>query len=443
MKDKTRNLWATVIRLLQQAEYRDQVKQRPQDFTRDRKVGFVSLLAIILNMVRRTTQIELDAFREKFMPEEADRTTYTKQSFAEARQKLKPEAFTRLNDAFIAQFYSDDDLKTFRGFRVLAVDGSIMEIPDTPALRTAYGVAKGAGGFTTARARASHIIDVENQLVIHAILGRYDTGERALAAKNVAALLRLLPHPELSLLLFDRGYASLAFLRDVGAQQLAYVMRVSSTFYREVLNTTTDDETVTILVTPERARALKKQGTPMPVGTRVTVRVWKVALPTGETEILVTNVPADRLSHAEAKSLYFKRWGIETDFGDLKHKFEVENFSGKTPLVIAQDYYATIFLANMASVIEQDAQAEWEAHRDQLHRKYAEYKINTNILVGTLKYRLWEIIVEEDPQKQARAYKRLVTRLTRYIVPRIEGRSFGRKLGAKTNKYSPSKRRCL
>jgi hypothetical protein len=247
----------------------------------------------------------------------------------------------------------------------------------------------------------------------------------------------------LNLTLLDRGYPSLAFLSGFTAQHLFYVMRVSSTFYHEVLDTATNDETVTILVTPERARALKKQGTPMPVGTRVTVRVWKVALPTGETEILITNVPPDRLSHAEAKPLYFKRWGIETDYGDLKYKFEVENFSGKTPLVIAQDYYATIFLANMASVIEQDAQAEWEAHRDQLQRKHAVYKINTNILVGKMKYRLLEIILEEDPKKQATAYGRLITTLTRYIVPRIEGRSFVRKKVAKTNKYCPSKRRCL
>lgn len=41
VKDKTRNLWAIVTRLLQQASYRDQVKQRPPDFTRDRKVGFL------------------------------------------------------------------------------------------------------------------------------------------------------------------------------------------------------------------------------------------------------------------------------------------------------------------------------------------------------------------------------------------------------------------
>ncbi len=132
MKDKTRNLWASVVRLLHQPNYRDQVKERPQDFTRDRKVEFLSLLSIILNMVRRTTQIAWDEFHERFMPAEAARPTYTKQSFAETRQKLKTEAFTFLNDAFIAQFYADDDIQTFHGFRVLAIDGSTIEIPDTP-----------------------------------------------------------------------------------------------------------------------------------------------------------------------------------------------------------------------------------------------------------------------------------------------------------------------
>ena len=443
MKAKTRGLWEAMSRMLQHTGYQDQVKQHLQDFSRQRKIGFVSLMAIILNMVRRTTQVELDEFREKFMPEEAAVTSYTKQSFSEARQKLRPEAFTLLNDAFIQKFYADDDYKTFKGFRLLAIDGSVIEIPNTPELRTAYGVATGTQGFAVARARASHIIDVENHLVIHATLGRYDSAERDLAQINIETLLRLVPHAALNLLLFDRGYPSLAFLHDLTVQHLKYVMRVSTAFYHEVLGTATPDETVTILVTAKRARKLKRQGTPVPKGTGVTLRVLKVELPTGETEILITNLTPDELSYAEAKPLYFKRWGVETHYGDVKHKFEVENFSGKTPLVIAQDYHATILLANMASVIEQDAQEEWEARRDQVQRKYAEYKINTNILVGKMKHRLMAIILEDDPQKQETAYGRLIADLTRNILPIIPGRSSPRKKAPKANKYSPSKRRCL
>ena len=42
---------------------------------------------------------------------------------------------------------------------------------------------------------------------------------------------------------------------------------------REVLNALTDDETVTILPSPLRARALKKTKPPMPGGPCVTIRV--------------------------------------------------------------------------------------------------------------------------------------------------------------------------
>ncbi len=100
-------------------------------------------------MVRCSSQIEWDAFRRSQMPQEANTTTYTKPSLAEARQKLLPEAFTRWNDAFIPRFYADEDDQTFHGFRFL-VDGSVIELPNMPALRTAYGEATGTGEFAVA-----------------------------------------------------------------------------------------------------------------------------------------------------------------------------------------------------------------------------------------------------------------------------------------------------
>jgi hypothetical protein len=36
--------------------------------------------------------------------------------------------------------------------------------------------------------------------------------------------------------------------------------------------------------------------------------------------------------------------GIETRFNELKHKYEIENFSGEESLLIEQAFYATVFL---------------------------------------------------------------------------------------------------
>lgn len=112
-------------------EFKENMKKNERDFKRNRKIGFFPLLGLILRMVRKSTQLELDEFREMFMPEEAAKTTYTKQSFSEARQKLSPAAFALLNDELIQAFYEDGDFKTYQGFRLLAMDGSVMELPNT------------------------------------------------------------------------------------------------------------------------------------------------------------------------------------------------------------------------------------------------------------------------------------------------------------------------
>ena len=112
-----------------------------KDFTRERKVGFMTLVCMILNMVKRTTQIEIDEFLEKFKDRKGKQMTYTRQSFSEARQKLSPKAFIMINDEFIQRYYEDDDFKTYKGYRLLAVDGLCIEIPNTKELREHYGYA--------------------------------------------------------------------------------------------------------------------------------------------------------------------------------------------------------------------------------------------------------------------------------------------------------------
>ncbi|MEX2415500.1 MAG: hypothetical protein WD424_05100 [Paenibacillaceae bacterium] len=99
------------------------------------------------------------------MPESANTTTYTKQSFSEARQKLSSVAFTLLNDELIREFYADDDLKIrYKGFRLLAIDASILELPNTKEIQKTFGYVRAQSkDFRLARAHSSHLYDVENK----------------------------------------------------------------------------------------------------------------------------------------------------------------------------------------------------------------------------------------------------------------------------------------
>ena len=90
-------------------------------------------------------------------------------------------------------------------------------------------------------------------------------------------------------------------------------------------------------------------------GKIVRLRAIRFTLDSGEEELLITNIEDAELGIQDFKTLYFKRWGIETKFDELKNKLQIQKFTGDTPLSIEQDFYATMFLANMASLIKNEA----------------------------------------------------------------------------------------
>lgn len=71
---------------------------------------------------------------------------------------------------------------------------------------------------------------------------------------------------------------------------------------------------------------------------------------------MVADLTPVELPYAEAPPLYFRRWGLETHDDDHKNNFEIENFSGQTAIVVGQDFAATAFLSNLATIVEDDAQ---------------------------------------------------------------------------------------
>jgi hypothetical protein len=66
----------------------------------------------------------------------------------------------------------------------------------------------------------------------------------------------------------------------------------------------------------------------------LTLRIINVILPTGEVEKLVTNIMNVDFTTEDFKVLYFKRWGIEVKYSQLKSRYELENFSGVNLIAI-------------------------------------------------------------------------------------------------------------
>ena len=337
--------------------FRDSVKLRKQDFIRNRKVGFVDVVSMMMNLMKKSLQLELDDFLDRF---KKDVGTYTKQSFSDARHRICPTVFKKLNNQFLNMYYNGD-YNTYKNYRLLAIDGSKIQLPNNNETRREFGfIHNNHEHFEIAQALASTLFDVENGIVISSILEHCESSERGLAKKNIEEMLELDKQIN-NLILFDRGCPSFDFISYLEENNQKYVMRVKNGSFREIFETNSDDEIVTIKITPSRKKHLKQQGIEVEVDASITMRVIKVVLSTGEIETLITNISSEEISHTEMKDLYFKRWGIETKYDELKNKFEIENFSGKSIIAVKQDFHAVAFLANIASVIAEDAMSIYNA----------------------------------------------------------------------------------
>ena len=84
----------------------------------------------------------------------------------------------------------------------------------------------------------------------------------------------------------------------------------------------------------------------------IRLRLVRVELDSGETEVLVTSlIDTEKYPHHLFAELYHDRWPIEEDYKVMKCRIEVENFSGKSPLSVYQDFHAAVFSKNITALL--------------------------------------------------------------------------------------------
>ncbi|MDD4049170.1 MAG: transposase, partial [Clostridia bacterium] len=176
-------------------------------------MGFKETVLFMMNMVNKSLQLELNNFFATLLKKDF---SVSKQAYSKARQNINPELFVELTDTVVKGFYECDDCKTWNKYRLLAIDGTILEIPNSELLRQEYGSAKNQNS-EVARAKAVCLYDVQNKLILKSKIDRYNVTERKMAKHLISEI--LLDISKKDLILFDRGYPSaelISFLTDNG-----------------------------------------------------------------------------------------------------------------------------------------------------------------------------------------------------------------------------------
>ena len=142
----------------------------------------------MLNFLTKSLSLEIENFISLFKTGTTPK--FTKSAFVQARKKVKPEVFDRLSQLLVNEFYTDNELaiKLWKGFRLLAVDGSRITLPITKELKAIYGETKNQTSTVLVHGRCSVLYDVLNKYVFGGYFGRIKTRRKRFSNKPSGAL---------------------------------------------------------------------------------------------------------------------------------------------------------------------------------------------------------------------------------------------------------------
>ena len=367
-------------------------------FTRRRKLPFTHVMVMLLQKTVRSIQLHLHCF---FAALAVAGENATAPSWCEARLKLKHTAFIELNERAILDVayggQKDFSVRLWKGRRLLGIDSSLIRLPNEPALGQEFGWVEcsnqqGSSGQYP-QARLSALTDVLNRLVIQTLFVPWQQGERDLALAH-------LPHmkPE-DLALLDRGYAGyelFARFIEAGRHFVCRCPRFSFGAVNRLFNENQEGQSLIVELRPAHGTvgAIRAAG----LTERIRVRLVTVRLSTGELEVLATDLLDEALyPTAQFGELYHHRWGIETYYGLIKSRLDLENFTGLSAEAIRQDVHATIFLSNMESILIQPAQAQFRQASEQREHPA---QVNHAVSFHALKSHIIALLLSEEPIHQ-------------------------------------------
>lgn len=367
-----------------------------------------------MRLGKASIQRELD----KFIQALGQTQIITAGALTHARKKLLPEVFVALNDTLVQNYYTYDSSIVKNGIqRILAVDGSRIELPETEKIVLEFGRANKQPDAKP-QALASALFDVVNKVAIDFSLNPCCASENHIAVKHLKQVSRG------DLLIFDRGYKSLWLMLAIVQTGADFLIRLPSNAFKEVEYFLNSDLQEKIVVLQPGVKA-SKQCLDLSIAAKpLKVRLIKVILDSGETEVLITSLLDESLyPYSLFKELYHLRWGIEEEYKTLKCTLEVESFTGKTPHAIYQEFYASLFLSNLQAIITREKDVQDKINLKAKKRKYGYQENRTSALY----YVKEEIVSLFTKHLIAPILESIKSKIVQNILPIRPGRQYNRK----------------
>ena len=359
----------------------------------------------------------------------------TASAFVQQRDKIPSlvmeEVFERFNSRC-------KDEKTYKGYKVLAIDGTTINMARNPKSDSYVKNDSTQKGYN--QLHVNPLYDVLNK-TYHSCVIQPQPKQDEVGA--LTFMLKWYQFKEKTLIVADRGYESYnAFAHLQNTPNIDFLIRVKQdrTAMREIskLPMTELDTDVSFTITTTQTKEDKENGYILlqtrksedrvysnktragrwdfPSPYPMTFRVVRFLLETGEYETLATSLPRS-FTLAEIKELYHARWGIETAFRELKYGLGLVNLHGKKDDFVKQEIFAAMTMSNFCSRIVNEVVLR--KNDANIH----EYKVNMNMAIHICR----QFFRTKDADE-----RQLLKDIARYTEPVRPGRRDERNIRAKS-----------
>lgn len=410
-------------------------KQTIKSFSRNRKLTCKDLVYYELNKRGLSTKMEILNFNNINYVEDVSSPALFKQ-----RENLNPDAFTYLIQDSLINFYTNykNEVKTYNGYVLLAVDGSDFEIPNSIKNRSQYN---GKLQEQCARITVSTLFDVLNKYTLDTIVEQFDFSEIKMMKSHIETIEnKQIIDDYKFILLADRNYKSLDFFYNAIKKDDKFAIRIGAKVYKkETSKMQSNDEIIEIGYEYNRVKYYKESAPELYNyllnGNTIKIRCVKIELDTGEIEYILTNLTKEQCNTKEIKALYNLRWKIELNYKHLKNNVKIECISSGKIQLIKQDIFSQVLVVNMLQAFINDG--------DETVSKFKyknNVKVNNNMAIGIFKNTLIYIFLEEDSKKRSEMMRVFQKQINSFIVPIKPGRKSPRKNNPK-NRYHINQRK--
>ena len=263
----------------------------------------------------------------------------------------------------------------YKGYRLLAVDGSDLHVPTNPQ-DTQSCITKKDNSKPVNLLHLNAVYDLLSHTYTDAVVQKCHTKDEHRAFCDMVDRAEGKP----AVFIADRGYESFNDMAHVQEKGWFFLFRVKDNSGGIVSGFSMPDsdefdKSFSLALTRKQTNEMKQllkdrnayrfvpssstfdylparnsKGIPVPPYV-LSFRIVRFKISDDSYETVVTNLDADSFPAPELKKLYHMRWGIETSFRDLKHTLGLLHFHAKKTESVLQEIFVSLIMYNFTELI--------------------------------------------------------------------------------------------